>query len=251
MKGLIMKKFKLLSALSFLSLAILITANFAKASFRATFVENNLKIVDRAWINYKITENTGETGPEYSKKIIFEFKDWRAFSFSKDGKYVMVERSEYNSQVNAQNDYIEIFDLANKKRIFYMPFISKCKPRITILKTNPPQYVYEYTHNIGNLVSLKFYDKTLVSVDFNFEGNYINIPAHIYDVKSVYASKLSSALSVKFNDGSVKLYLPKKDFSRFSLLAEFWTPAIRQYDRLSNIYGGYWEATDKGPTYYK
>lgn len=143
---------------------------------------------------------------------VFEFANVVSFAFSKDSKYIMLERSEYSDQINAQNDYIEIFDMNAEKRIFYMPFIKKCYSS---------SYNNFKSYNLDNIVFLNFSGDTLKSIQWDFEGNYINVPAYVYNVSSVYVSQLGLGVSVKFNNGKVSVYLPKKDFSGLGLLAEF------------------------------
>jgi hypothetical protein len=146
-------------------------------------------------------------------RIIFRFNNLVSFSFSKDSKYLLVERSEYNSKVGMQNDFIEIFDLWNEKRVFFMPFYKKCYPAGSYYSTK--------SYDLDDLVFLNFFGDTLQSVEFDFEGNYIFVPANLYNVRSVYASQLGLGLSVKFNDGSVKVYIPTKDFSGFNEVFSF------------------------------
>lgn len=162
---------------------------------------------DECWRSSLVVENVSQS------RDIFEFVNTNilSFAFSKDSKYILVERSEYNSQAGVQNEFIEVFDLVNEKRIFYMPFIKRfCSADFR-----------DYKYSIDDLVFLNFSGDTLKSVEWDFEGRYINVPASIQNVDFVYASQLGLGLSVRFNDGTIGVYLPKKDFSRLELLSEF------------------------------
>lgn len=169
--------------------------------------DNNFRVCKSSYNDSVFVENISKS------KHIFEFKNLVSFSFSRDSRYILVERSEYNSKVGMKNDFIEIFDLVNEKRIFFMPFYKKCYPAGSYYSTK--------SYDLDDLVYLNFYGDTLQSVEFDFEGNYIFVPANLYNVRSVYASQLGLGLSVKFNDGSIKIYIPTKDFSGFNEVFSF------------------------------
>jgi hypothetical protein len=101
-----------------------------------------------------------------------------------------------------------------------MPFYKKCYPA---------NYYSTKSYDLDDLVYLNFYGNTLESVEFDFEGNYIFVPANLYNVRSVYASQLGLGLSVKFNDGSIKVYIPTKDFSGFNEVFSFGKSILESY----------------------
>lgn len=207
-----MKNFKLMSVLS---IALLFSANSSLVASTINYCRNcaNYYSLDNKFCVYKCDCSTSVFVENISKsKDILEFRNLLSFSFSKDSKYLLVERSEYNSKIGMQNDFIEIFDLVSEKRIFFMPFYKKCYPA---------NYYSTKSYDLDDLVYLNFYGNTLESVEFDFEGNYIFVPANLYNVRTVYASQLGLGISVKFNDGSIKVYMPTKDFSGFNEVFSF------------------------------
>ncbi|KKP29744.1 MAG: hypothetical protein UR12_C0003G0018 [candidate division TM6 bacterium GW2011_GWF2_30_66] len=217
-----MKNFKLMSILS---LALLFSLNSQVIASKINCCCNNVYInyysFDNKFCAYKCDFSNSVFVENVSKsKDILEFRNLVSFSFSKDSKFLLVERSEYNSKIGMQNDFIEIFDLANEKRIFFMPFYKKCYPA---------NYYSTKSYDLDDLVYLNFYGNTLESVEFDFEGNYIFVPANLYNVRSVYASQLGLGLSVKFNDGSIKVYIPTKDFSGFNEVFSFGKSILESY----------------------
>lgn len=227
-----MKNFKLIPALFTLSLALLFSVNspvvastccvsceFASnycdsceccnCPFDCDEIYNNYYSPDNYFVAYKSINSDLVFVKSFAQsRVIFTFENLVSFSFSKDSRYLLVERSEYSTKFNAQNNFIEIFDLANENRIFYMPFIRKSYPSTSFYATK--------TCFVGD-INLNFYEDTLETISFD----YASIPVYFYGVKSVYMSPVCIGLSVKFNDSSVNFYLPKKDFSGLSLVARF------------------------------
>lgn len=144
-------------------------------------------------------------------KIIFELKNLTSFSFSKDSRYLLVERSDNNSLISSikcVQDFIEIFDLVNEKCIFSTPIYKK------YYSTRNP-FCSKSSYNIDNLVYLNFYGNTLSSLELYFDRNYIFYSINLCDIKYVYVSKLGGLrLLVRFNNDSMRIYTISSDFSR-------------------------------------
>jgi len=54
--------------------------------------------------------------------------------------------------------------------------------------------------------------------------NMASVSANLYNVSSVFTSDLSGPLSVRFTDGSIGIYMPKKDFTGMDKMFEFDPP---------------------------
>jgi len=148
---------------------------------------------------------------------LFKFKSAKSFSFSTDSNYILVERSEYNDDLCMTNDFIEIFDLHNRKRVFYMPFFKKF---YTSRKRRWKSV------NLSERMNLAFKGEIFKSIEWDIEGVFVTIPVNFHNVRSVFASDYSLGLSVYFKDGVIKIYLPNKDFAGLYETFTFSAPQI-------------------------
>jgi len=152
-----------------------------------------------------------------TKRKVFKFNSVISFSFSTDSNYIFIERSEYNDELYMTNNFIEVFDLHNRKRLFYMPFVRKF---YTSRKSRLRGF------NLSERINLKLKGETLKSVEWYVEDVPVQVPAHLQQVRSVYASEYSLGISVFFKDGLLKIYLPNKDFTHLYETFEFMTPQV-------------------------